>query len=71
MRFQYQRNSDIADDESFIKLTPRSVRTAAMRVTKAAADKYHNDDWEAAFLRDLRRHDAQGVLVNENMNHVF
>jgi hypothetical protein len=42
-----------------------------MRVTRATADECHNDDWEAAFSYDLRRHDAQGVLVSENMDHVL
>jgi len=66
--FQYQRDNDIADDNPFIDIKPRSVRAAVKRLTEAAADEYDNDDWEAVSSHDLRRHYAQRMLVNENMN---
>ena len=66
--FQYQRDTDIADDDPFIDIKPRSVRAAVKRLTEAAADEYDNDDWEAVSSHDLRRHFAQRMLVNENMN---
>ena len=66
--FQYQRDTDIADDDPFIDIKPRSVRAAVKRLTEAAADEYDNDDWEAVSSHDLRRHYAQRMLVNENMN---
>jgi integrase len=68
MLFQSQRDKNIADDEPFIQITPRSVRAAVKRVAKAAADEYNNDDWEAVSSHDLRRHYAQRMLVNESMN---
>ena len=66
--FQYQRDNDIADDNPFIDIKPRSVRAAVKRLTEVAADEYDNDDWEAVSSHDLRRHYAQRMLVNENMN---
>ncbi len=66
--FQYQRDTDIADDDPFIDIKPRSVRAAVKRLTEVAADEYDNDDWEAVSSHDLRRHYAQRMLVNENMN---
>jgi integrase len=66
--FQYQRDSDIADDDPFIQITPRSVRAAVKRLREVAADEYDNDDWEAVSSHDLRRHFAQRMLVDEDMN---
>jgi len=66
--FQYQREADIADDDPFIDLQPRSVRAAVKRLASTAADEYNNDDWEAVSSHDLRRHYAQRMLVTENMN---
>jgi integrase len=66
--FQYQRDNDIADDNPFIDIKPRSVRAAVKRLTEVAADEYDNDDWKAVSSHDLRRHYAQRMLVNENMN---
>ena len=38
------------------------------RLTEVAAEEYDNDDWKAVSSHDLRRHYAQRMLVNENMN---
>jgi hypothetical protein len=45
--FQYQREGDIADDDPFIDLQPRSVRAAVKRLASTRL-MIHNDDWEAS-----------------------
>nr|WP_303704293.1 site-specific integrase [Haloquadratum walsbyi] len=66
--YQYQRDNQIANDEPFIDIQPRSVREVVKRLTETAAEEYDNDDWKAVSSHDLRRHYAQRMLVNERIN---
>jgi integrase len=64
----FARDEDLDDDEPYVDLSTRGVRAVVKRTAEAAAEAYGNEDWRKVSSHDLRRHFAQRLLVDEDMN---
>jgi len=66
--YQFARDNDIGDAESYIDLAANSVRAVIRRTADAAAERTGKADFRDVSSHDLRRRFAQRLLVDEGMN---
>ena len=66
--YQFARDRDLNEDESYVDLTPGGVRAAITRTAAAASTRTGDDDYHDVSSHDLRRRFAQRLLVDNGMN---